>query len=62
MKYLASSPEMQIFLRPKLQVIASLNALQIVTTTHVLKYYHAKLPINAAPQCYGEARINTYNQ
>lgn len=38
-RYLASSPEMQVFLRPRGTVMANLKSLQPISTGHILKYY-----------------------
>ena len=37
--YLACSPEMQVFVRPKGSVIQCFKSLERATTSHVIKYY-----------------------
>ena len=44
-RYLASTPEVQIFLRAEKSVRGSLQALEKATTTHILNYYKEKLKI-----------------
>ena len=44
-RYLASSPEMQIFLRPKGPVTLTFKNLQPINTELILKYYKVKIPI-----------------
>mmetsp|Transcript_2632 Transcript_2632/g.4085 ORF Transcript_2632/g.4085 Transcript_2632/m.4085 type:complete len:374 (+) Transcript_2632:498-1619(+) len=60
-KYLASSPELQVFIRPKQKVGESLKSLEKVTTTHVLKYYNVKIRLQNAMEQYGESKIIAYN-
>ena len=60
-KYLASTPEVQVFLRPKGQVLQCLKSLERATTSHVMKYYQIKIPIQNALEQYGEVKIEEYN-
>ena len=59
-KYLACTPEVQVFLRPKGTVIQSLKSLERATTSHVLKYYQIKIPIANSIEQYGENKMEEY--
>jgi hypothetical protein len=51
----------QLFIRPQGSVRGSLRSLERITTTHVLRYYKVKLPLQKSLQYYGEAQIDQYN-
>lgn len=53
-RYLASSPETQIFLRPRGEVVRNFKNLEDATTTHMLKYYRVKVPIEQTIEQIGE--------
>lgn len=60
--YLACSPEMQVFVRPKGSVIQCLKSLERATTSHVIKYYQIKIPITNSLEQYGENKIQDYQE
>lgn len=51
-----------MFIRPQGTVRGSLRSLERITTTHVLRYYQVKLPLQKSVQFYGEAEIDQYNK
>ena len=60
-RHLASSPEVQVFLRPRGSVIESFKNLESMSTSRILRYYQVKIPLRSALDHISDRQVNDYN-